>query len=161
MPYSNASGLNVYNQYGVRDTGGAVGKMDHDGVEASVAFSFTGRSLSEGFVPPVVIPKGARFTRAFLRVDEAFALGGTTPTVQVGAAGSVATNGFVLSEAELENIGTKAPASAGAGTWSTTSTTGTTAAAKLAFALGGTTPTVDASIGKATLVLYYIDLAKA
>lgn len=161
MAYSNASGLGVYNQYGVRNTGGAVGKMDHDGVETAVAFSFTGQSLNDGFVPPVVIPKGARFTRAFLRVDEAFDLGGTSPTLRVGAAGSVATNGFVVTEAELENVGTKAPASAGAGTWSTTSTTGTTAAAKFAFDLGGTTPTVSSSVGKATLVLYYIDVAKA
>lgn len=161
MPYSNTSGLNVYNQYGVRDTGGAVGKMDHDGVEASVAFSLTGRSLNEGFVPPVVIPKGARFTRAFLRVDEAFALGGTTPTLRVGAAGSIATNGFVVTEAELEAVGTKAPASTGAGTWATNSATGTTAAAKIAFDLGGTAPTVDAALGKATLILFYIDVAKA
>lgn len=161
MPYSNTSGLNVFNQYGVRDTGGSVGKMDHDGVEASVAFSFTGRSLNEGFVPPVVIPKGARFTRAFLRVDEAFALGGTTPTLRVGAAGSIATNGFVVTEAELEAVGTKAPASTGAGTWATNSATGTTAAAKIAFDLGGTTPTVDAALGKATLILFYIDVAKA
>lgn len=161
MPYSNASGLGVFNQYGVRDTGGAVGKYDHDGVETTLAFNFTGRSLSEGFIPPVVVPKGARFSRAFLRVDEAFNLGGTTPTVRIGAAGSIATNGFVLSEAELEAVGTKVPASTGAGTWATSSATGTTAAAKVAFDLGGTTPTVDASLGKATLVLYYIDVAKA
>ena len=114
-----------------------------------------------GFTPPVVIPKGAKFISAVLRVDEAFTIGGTTPTVQIGAAGSVATNGFVLSEAELETVGTKAVTSTGAGTWAIGSTTGTTAASKVAIALGGTSPTVASTAGRATLILEYVNVSKA
>ncbi len=160
MGYENNNGLNVHNQYGVRETGGTVGKLDHDGVVASVAFSFTGESLNSGFVPPVYIPKGARFVRALLRVDEAFVVTGTSPTLRVGAEGSIATNGVVITEAELENVGSKAIASSGAGTWSFSSSTGTTVAAKLDFDLGGTSPAVASTSGKATLVLEYFDVAK-
>jgi hypothetical protein len=116
--------------------------------------------LNGTFIPKVVIPKGALFRKATLRVDEAFVIGGTTPTVQLGASGSVATNGIVLSEAELENVGTKTPASTGAGTWSQSSSTGTTAAAQVAFSLGGTSPTVDTTVGKATLILEFTNKTK-
>lgn len=162
MGYSSEAGLGVNNHYGPRRTGGAVGSETRDGSKVRLVIQLTGKSLNElGFVPPVVIPKGARFESARLRVDEAFALTGTSPTVQVGSEGSVATNGVVISEAELENVGTKALASTGAGTWSFSSTTGLTAAAKVKFALGGTSPVVDSTVGKATLVLEYVDLAKA
>lgn len=161
MAYSTASGLGVNNHYGPRDTGGAVGTETRDGSKVRLVFQFTGKSIADGFVPPASIPKGARFESARLRVDEAFVVGGTTPTLRWGAAGSVSTNGVVITEAELETVGTKALASTGAGTWSFSSTTGTTVAAKVAFDLGGTSPTVASTAGKATLVLEYVDLAKA
>lgn len=154
MGFENAAGIGVSNFYGARESGGSVGVEDHDGSTWSVSIAFTGASLNHSFVPPVSIPKGAQFKRAFLRVDEAFSLGGTTPTVIFG--GTVpATNGFALSQAELQTIGTKTPASTGTGTWAQASTTGTTAAEKVTKALGGTTPTVLATQGKGTLVLEY------
>ncbi len=163
MGYENTAGIGVNNHYGVRTTGGGVGVETSDNSVHLLRIDLTGDSINDavaGFVPPVVIPKGALFKSARLRVDEAFNLTGTTPTVQIGSAGSVATNGFVLSETELENVGTKVPASAGAGTWSTTSTTGLTAAAKVAFALGGTTPAVARGSGKATLILEFVNVTK-
>lgn len=164
MGYENKAGLGVNNQYGVRQTGGAVGVEHNYGSLNTLKIDLTGQSIADavaGFMPPVVIPKGALFKSARLRVDEAFVVGGTSPTVRIGAAGSIGTNGIVLTEAELEAVGTKTPASAGAGTWATNSATGTTAAAKVALDLGGTSPTVDATVGKATLILEYVFNTKA
>ena len=76
--------------------------------------------------------------------------GGTAP----------ATDGIVLSQTELQSIGTKTPASTGTGTWAQGSATGTTAAQKVAKALGGTTPTVTAGVGKATLILEFVNKTK-
>lgn len=160
MPFENSAGIQVSNYYGARETGGSVGVERSQDSLHRLSVTLTGAMLNGSFVPPVVVPKGARFVSAVLRVDEAFDITGTTPTVQIGAAGSVATNGIVLTEAELEAIGTKVPASTGAGTWSQSSATGTTAAAKVAFALGGTTPAVNAALGKATLILTFANKTK-
>ena len=160
MPFENSAGIAVSNFYGTRSTGNSVGVETSDSSEHRLSVYITGDMLNGTFIPPVNIPKGARFLRAILRVDEAFDLGGTTPTVRIGAAGSVATNGIVLTEAEMENIGTKVPASTGAGTWSFSSATGTTADAKVAFDMGGGTPTA-ARVGKATLILTFVNKTKA
>lgn len=160
MTFKNNAGIGVYANYGQRTTGNAVGLEDQDGSLVRLSVNLTGQMLIDGFVPPVVLPKGALLKRADLRVDEAFVLGGTSPTVQVGAYGSVATNGIVLTQAELQAVGSKQPASTGAGTWATNSSTGTTAAAKVGVALGGTSPTVT-SAGKAILVLEFFSKAKA
>lgn len=159
MAYENSAGINVFNQYGVRETGGAVGVETSDDSITRVRVDFTGASLNSGFVPPVSIPKGALFLSYHLRVDEVFVVTGTTPSVEVGAAGSIATDGIVITEAELENLGTKKLASIGAGTWALASTTGTTAAALLDFQLEGDT-VVAATSGKATLILEYINVTK-
>lgn len=164
MGYENKAGLNVNNHYGVRSTGGGVGLEHGYNSTFILRIDLTGDSINDavaGFVPPVSIPKGANFNKATLRVDEAFVVTGTNPTVLVGAAGSVATNGVALTEAELEAVGTKEIASTGAGTWAFNSATGTTAAAKVAFALGGTTPAVARGSGKGTLILEYVNVAKA
>lgn len=164
MGYENKAGLKVNNQYGVRETGGSIGTEHSYSAFRTLKIDLTGQSINDavaGFVPPVVIPKGALFRRAVLRVDEAFNLTGSSPTVQIGADGSVATNGIVLTEAELETVGTKAPASTGVGTWSQSSTTGTTAGAKIGFALGGAAPVVTNGAGKATLILEYVMETKA
>lgn len=164
MSYGNGSGIGVYNQYGARDTGGAVGQEHVRGVNKVLKIELTGDSINDaiaGFIPPVSVPKGANFNAFRLRVDEAFVVTGTTPALSVGAAGSVGTNFVSLSEAELETVGTKELASAGAGTWALASTVGTAAAALLAFALTGTTPAVARGSGKATLILEYTDAAKA
>lgn len=159
MPYQNAAGLGVNNFYGARDTGGTVGAETTNNSQGRLSIAFTGTSLNDSYLPPVVLPRGARVTGYFLRVDEAFTLGGTSPTVIFGGT-APATNGVVLTQAELAAVGTKVPASTGAGTWSTSSATGTTAAEKVAKTLGGTTPTVTAGVGKATLIVEYQNKTK-
>lgn len=160
MPYLNQAGINVSNFYGARETGSAVGLEHGEDSLARLSINITPEFLNGTFVPPVVIPKGALFRSAILRVDEAFNITGTSPTVIIGAQGSEATNGIVLTEAELEAIGTKAPASTGTGTWAQGSATGTTAAAKVGKTLGGTTPVVTAGVGKAILTLTYYNTTK-
>lgn len=160
MPgFENSAGLGVSNYYGVRDTGGSVGLEHSTDSVHQLSIAFTGASLNQAFLPPVVVPKGAQFKRAILRVDEAFALTGTSPTVIFGGT-APATNGVVLSQAELQAIGTKTPASTGTGTWAQASATGTTAAEKVAKALGGTSPAVNAAQGKATLILEFVNKTK-
>lgn len=155
MAFENTAGLGVFNQYGARNTGGTVGVQTTRDSTQQMAVDFTAQSLIEGFLPPFVLPRGAHFLRYILRVDEAFTLTGTTPTLLVG--GTVpGTNGVVLTAAELAAVGTKIPASTGTGTWSITSATGTTASERVKVVLGGTTPAVTPGAGKASLVAEYI-----
>jgi hypothetical protein len=160
MTFKNQAGIGVSQNYGPRNTGSAVGLEDSDGSIFRLSVNLTGNTLNDLFLPPVVIPKGAKFRKYELRVDEAFALGGTSPTVQIGAFGAPGTNGVVITQAELQAVGTKELSTAGAGTWAQNSTTGTTAAAKVAVALGGTSPTATTA-GKAILVLEFFSKAKA
>lgn len=163
MGFEKKAGLNVHNHYGVRDTGGAVGVESTSGSTHVLRVDLTGQSINDaiaGFMPKVVVPKGARFKEATLRVDEVFVVTGTTPVVEVGAKGSEATNGVTLSEAQLEALGTYDVSSALAGTWATNAATGTAAAAQLGIVLGGGTPAVVATQGKATLVLEFINVTK-
>jgi hypothetical protein len=155
MPFENTAGLNVSNFYGARETGGSVGvERSQDSIQ-QLSIAFTGASINSAFLPPVVIPRGAQFKRAILRVDEAFNLTGTSPTIIFGGT-APGTNGIVLSEAELEAIGTKTPASTGTGTWAQSSATGTTAAERVTRTIGGTSPVVSPTVGKATLTLEYV-----
>lgn len=159
MGFENSAGIGVYNNYGARDTGGSIGvERSQDSIH-NLSIAFTGASLASGFLPPVVVPKGAQFKRAVLRVDEAFVVTGTSPTLIFGGT-APATNGIVLTEAELEAVGTKTVTSTGTGTWAQSSATGTTAAEKVTKALGGTTPAIAATSGKATLTLEFYNKTK-
>lgn len=155
MAFENSAGLGVFNQYGARNTGGTVGVQTTRDSTQQMSVDFTAQSLIEGFLPPFVLPRGAHFLRYILRVDEVFTLTGTTPGLIVG--GTVpATNGVAVTAAELGAVGTKIVASAGTGTWSTTSATGTTASERVKVVLSGTTPAVTPGAGKASLVCEYI-----
>lgn len=151
MPIYNQAGLNVGNFYGARDTGTTYGVEQSSDSIHQLSIAFTGASLQDGYVPNLVLPKGALFKRYVLRVDEAFNLTGTNPTIIFGSVGAEATNGIILTEAELEAIGTKTPASVGTGTWANTSATGIPANTKIGKVYGGTTPVVASNVGRATL----------
>lgn len=115
--------------------------------EVVVSFVLDGEKFSSGtyqFDSQEVVPVGAVPLYCHIRVSEAFNLGGTTPTIQIGDAGS-ATRFANLSEANAEALGTY--------TGSVTATP-LTAAGTLAVSLGGTTPTVT-SAGRATVTLAY------
>lgn len=155
MAFANSAGIGVHQNYGTRATSQSVGVEKTINSTNKLSISFTGESINNGFLPPVSVPKGALIDGYVLRVDEAFAVSGTNPTIRFGSAGSIATNGVVLTEAELEAIGSKVPASTGAGTWAVGSTTGVAAAALVDSDFGGTSPVVATTSGKATLVITY------
>lgn len=158
MTFQNSAGLNVNNYYGPRDTGGSAGVERATNSVTRLSFNITGAMLNDGYVPPVNIPKYASFKTAHITVHEAFVVTGTTPTILVGAAGSVATNGFIITETELETLGSRKLANDGEGTWDIAHATGTTAAALVDFAFEGDAAVTSA--GKATLVLEYVNLYK-
>lgn len=156
MPYLNQAGIGVYNQYGPRSTGNSVGTDHSQNAVHELSLEITGTSLNDSlFVPPFVVPKGARMVRATLVVDQAFTLTGTTPTVQIGGT-APATNGLTLSAANLGSVQSVDVSASLAGTWATASAAGTTAAEKVTIALGGTTPAVTPGVGKASVVIGYI-----
>lgn len=125
----------------------SVAEHKTSGVNKELRFVLDGEKFSSGtyqFDATEVLPIGAIPTYAHVRVTEVFALGGTTPTIQIGDAGSATRFGSV-SEANAEAVGTY--------TLSVTATP-LTAAQTLAVTLGGTSPTVT-SAGKAVVTLGY------
>lgn len=157
MGYSNTAGLNAYNHYGARTTGGAIGAEHEYGSKHTVKIDITGQSIADniaGFMPPVYLPKYANIDSVTLVVDEVFVVGGTTPNLEIGSYGSTATNGVVITEAELEALGTKAIASTGAGTWAFSHAAGLGAAAKIGMSLEGDT-TISATAGRGTVIITY------
>ena len=83
------------------------------------------------------LPAGALLIDSWVEVVEAFALGGTTPTIAVGTDGSAPTNSIVdVAEADAEAVGTYAGVPAG------TFTSPLAADTACAIELGGTTPTI-------------------
>jgi hypothetical protein len=155
MAFENKTGLNVYSQYGKRNTGGSVGSETTDGSTRVYSIDFTGESLNSGFFPKVVLPKGARITNAILRVDQAFVVS-TGGTVAFGNAAGPVANGIVISEAELEAVGTNYITDTGSGTWDMTASTGLAADSAIGKSVSGT---VDATAGRATLLLTFVQKA--
>lgn len=144
--WTNADGLKVGFGPNLADFS-SQGVQKQNSNEVVVSFVLDGEKFSGGtyqFDSQEIVPVGSVPLYCHIRVTEAFALGGTTPTIQVGDAGS-ATRYAALSEANAEAVGTY-----------TASVTATplTAAGTIAVSLGGTTPTVT-SAGRATVTLAY------
>lgn len=157
MAFENSAGIGVSNFYGPRDAGGSVGEEQTSDSIHQLSLELTDSTIANigTLGPKFKIPSGAHFLRAFLHVDEAFTMTGTTPGVVIG--GTVpGTNGFALTAAELAALGTKIPASTGNGTWAANSATGTTATESVTTALTGTTPAVTPGAGRATFVVEYL-----
>lgn len=151
MAYENSAGIGVSNQYGPRDTGGAAGTQRSQNGLQTLTYDFTGEMLNSAYAPPVYMPKGAKVVRATLVVDEVFVVS-AAGTVAVGGT-APGTNGVVLTEAQLEAVGTKDVSSVAIGTWATASATGTTASQKIAKAITGT---VGATSGKGQLIVEFV-----
>lgn len=161
MGYDNGSALGVYNHYGVRTTGGAIGMEHNYGSLWTVKIDLTGQSIADviaGFVVPAYVKKGMLLKSAVLRVDEVFVVTGTTPHLEIGSAGSVATNGITITEAQLEALGTTDITAASVGTWAEDSS-GIGADAKVGMSLEGDTA-IAATSGKATVILEFVYNAK-
>lgn len=141
----------VTNIYGPRASRheGVVGQHTTRDGERELVIWFDGTSYT--YVSGT-LPAGAVITEnAIVEITEAFALGGTTPVINVGVSGTEGTNRLAqVSEAQAEAVGTYSIAPAG----TLAKDTPLAAAVTLAVALGGTSPTITAA-GKAKLVIRY------
>ena len=155
MAYENSAGLSVSNQYGRRESGGAAGAERSQNSVQTLSLDLTGEMLNSTYFPPVYVPKGAKVIKATLRVDEVFVVS-AAGTVAIGGT-APGTNGVVLTEAQLEALGTKDVSAVAIGTWATASAVGTSASQRIAKAITGT---VGATSGKATLVVEYLHKTK-
>lgn len=144
----------VHNHYGpYNEMNKTVGGHRNDqGVVQELVIDFDGTVVGNAAYPLLApsLPAGAIVEDVYLDVQEAFVLGGTSPTIEVGTEGSEATNGFTISEAQAEAVGIYDLTSALSGTWAA----GLAAATTVGIAMAGTSPTVT-SAGKARVVIRY------
>jgi hypothetical protein len=143
---------------GVTNFYGASGRFDNDfgilkteGSIKEAVINFTGANYTQ---VAFRLPAGARIVaEPLVEIHEAFLLGGTTPTINIGVSGSHGTNYFCkISKPQAESVGTYQSA-APAGTLAT-SASPLAAAANIVVALDGTTPTITAA-GAAKVVVQY------
>lgn len=144
--WTNADGLKV--GFGRNDADfDSFGVTDHAGHEKEVVIVIDGEKFSSGtYVLQEThnLPAGAVPLYGHVEVTEAFNLGGTSPTIQIGDSNDADRFG-ALAEASAEALGFYTL---------TVAATPTTAARDLAITLGGTSPTVT-SAGKARVVIGY------
>ena len=143
---------NVSNHYGPRKSEGAIGEVKTEGVVRELSIEFTGETVSAAAFDLLApkLPAGSHIEDVYLKVSEAFVLGGTTPAIEIGTEGSEETNGVTITEAQAEATGTYDITAALAGTWASPLAAETT----VGIALSGTTPTVTTA-GKAEVVIRY------
>lgn len=128
----------------------AQGVLNTDGMVKEGVVVFTGENYS---LVSFKLPAGAAIVgKPLVEITEAFALGGTTPTINIGVSGSHGTNYLAeISEAQAEAVGTYASA-APAGTLAVDAPLA--AEATIVVGLDGTTPTITGA-GKAKVVFQY------
>lgn len=145
----------VSNHYGPRYTGKTVGTIKTEGVMNELSLDIDGAMVSAEAFPLLApkLPAGAKIKAIFVEVREAFALGGTSPVIEVGTEGSEATNGFTITEAQAEAAATYDLTGALSGTWANPLAAETT----IGIDLAGTNPTVT-SAGKMRVVIQYARL---
>ena len=149
MSKENSAGLGVNNRYGPLLTpDGVAGVFKTAGAENELVIEFSGTNVNDDVISGF-LPAGSKPIEVYVEVKSVFAVGGTTPTLEVGTDGSEATNGFSISEAQLEAVGTYVITSFN-GTWAARLAADTTVSA----ALAGTSPTVT-SAGEARIVIRY------
>jgi hypothetical protein len=145
---------NVHNRFGQQFLHEQIGVNESTDGTTQVTLTLTGRQLqrdvatNDAFLRALKLPVGAVIVQAIAQVKEAFALGGTSPTINLGTEGSEVTNGITLTQAQAQAIGTYALTRNG--TWANPIAT----AADVGVALGGTSPTVT-SVGRVDILIEY------
>lgn len=143
----------VKQHFGAKETGDAVGVVKTEGAMNELSMTIDGTAASNGDfnVGPVFkLPAGAVVEDVYVKVTEAFVLGGTTPTILFGTDTSEVTNGFVISEAQAEAVASYDVTSTLTGTWAAP----LAAETSVGLAMGGTTPTSTAA-GKLKVIVRY------
>lgn len=147
----------VHQKFQGRELGEQNGVFHSQDGSTQVSLTLTGAQLvrdvatNDAFLVPVVIPVGAVISEVIVQVKQAFALGGTTPTILIGTQGSEVTNGFVISQAQAQAVGTYNVTATKTGTWNAPIAT----AATTGVALGGTSPTVT-NAGSLDVLIRYL-----
>lgn len=146
---------NVNSHYGNRDTGGTVGVLPSVGANEQLVVNLDGKLFADvgNVLVTQTIPAGAIIKAVYMDVEEAFAVGGTSAGVDIGTDGSEATNGFSVTEAQLEATASVNLTSALSGTWDAEAPLA--ADTDVGFALFGTTPTLSET-GKARFIIEYV-----
>lgn len=154
MAYENKAGLGVKNFYGPRRlTEGTIGGIETRGSQKELTLELSGYAINDNVAFLTgLLPAGAKVEEVVVRTDSAFVMTGTTPTILIGTAGSEATNGFAITEAQAEAVGTYKITSF-SGTWAN----GLAANTTVGIALGGTTPAVT-DAGKMRVTVRYTKL---
>ena len=145
----------VNNHYGPRFTGKTQGNEKTLGGLKELVMDIDGAMLtaaSFALLAPL-LPASVLITAVYAEVTEAFVLGGTTPTIDIGTEGSEGTNQVFLSEAQAEAVGVYDITGTLGGTWAA----GLTAATTVGLAMGGTTPT-STTAGKARVVVKFVEV---
>jgi hypothetical protein len=148
MPKELVNGVtNFYGPRGRADT--QIGQIGTEGSQKELVVYFSGENYLQA---RGTLPAGAVITgNATVEIAEVFALGGTSPVINVGVLSSEGTNRLAqISKAQAEALGTYSVAPAG----TLALNTPLAAAATIAVALGGTTPTITAA-GLCKLVIPY------
>lgn len=146
-----------HNSFGTRLIGQQLGVDHSDTAVTEITATITGEQLvrdastNDAFLTQLKIPVGAVITRVIVQTKVAFNLGGTTPTILIGTEGSEVTNGFPITEAQAETVGTYDLTAARTGTWNAPFA----AVATVGVALGGTTPTVTTA-GRMDVLIAYV-----
>jgi hypothetical protein len=155
MSKENTAGLGVNSRYGPLTTpDGAGGVIKTEGAVNELTLDFTGETINDDSEQNPVIPAGSLIIAAYAEISEAFVLGGTTPTIDIGTKGSEGTNGIDIADAgEADTVGTYDILGTPSGTWAASLAANTT----VGIALGGTSPTVT-SAGKARVVVQYLQV---
>lgn len=154
MAKEDSAGLGVNNFYGTRNTTeGWVGTAKTEGFIEQLAFEITGDNFAGGVTETVLegtIPAGAKVLDVYTEVTDAFTIGNADNILEVGTAGSVATNGVELS-ANLDAVGLYEDEPPGTinGTWALQLAADTA----VSVIVSGTTAAISA--GRAKIVITY------
>jgi hypothetical protein len=150
----------VHNQFGPRNVGNTVGVNKVEGVKEELVIDLTPDLVNATVGPfrPFVLPAGAVITAVYMDVEDVFTLGGTTPAIEIGTSGTEATNGFTITEAQLEATGSVNLTAALSGTWD--AEVPLAANTTIGIVTSGTLPTVGAA-GKARVTILFDRINRA
>lgn len=150
----------VHNNFGPRDAGDTVGVNKVEGMKEELVIDLTPELINDGQLIPFVLPAGAVVTAVYMDVEEAFVVTGTTPAVEIGTDGTEATNGFTITEAQLEATASVNLTGALSGTWDAEAPLA--ANTTIGIAVSGTdTPTVADGQGKARVTILFDRINRA
>lgn len=158
MSFQSDTGLGVPSFYGERSKlEGMGGQAPTSGYKKEIVLEFSGANINDdSAMLKATLPQNCLILNAYVDVEEAATMTGTTPTILVGTDGSEATNGLVISEAQAEAKGVYDVSGTLTGTWAASLASDTT----IGVALGGTSPTIT-DAGRYKVVIEYVHATRS